>query len=155
MTVYLEDLTRLVRTKIVECECGCWYWTASTDTSGYAKFKLRRQTVEVHRYAYERLVAPIPEGLTLDHRNCTTRRCVNPDHMDVVTRGVNSSRANATRWHDLKFDEQGNRVDMARCAACIERLGQVGTATMGFATTRERISDDWADFPDVDESVDA
>jgi hypothetical protein len=154
VTVYLEDLTRLVRTKVIECECGCWYWTGATDSGGYAKFKLRRATVEVHRYAYERLIGPIPEGLTLDHRNCTTRRCVNPTHMDVVTRSVNSTRANATKWHDMKFDEHGNRVDMARCPACTERLGS--TATMGFGSHPNgmaRVAEDWADFPEADDVV--
>ena len=149
--MYLDDLTRLVRTKTIECECGCWYWTASCDTSGYAKFKLRRATVEVHRYAYERLIGPIPEGMTLDHRNCTTRRCINPEHMDVVTRGVNSTRANATRWHDVKFDAEGTRVDKARCSLCIDRLGLVVTPTVTDAFARARAADEWADFPEADD----
>lgn len=142
MTLYLEDLTRLVRTKVIECECGCWYWTASCDTSGYAKFKLRQQTIQVHRYAYEKLVDAIPDGMTLDHRNCTSRRCIHPGHMDVVTRSLNSERANATRWHDLKFDSDGHAVDKAACPACSARDS---TADMGFATSKGPADTDWFD----------
>lgn len=117
----VADLTRLVRTKLLVCECGCWYWLGSCDTSGYAKFKLRQRTVEVHRYAYERLVADIAEGMTIDHLNCTSRRCCNPEHMQVVTRGENSERANATRWHDQKFDADGNAVSRVSCQSCFDR----------------------------------
>jgi HNH endonuclease len=119
--LYVDDLTRLVRTKIIVCECGCWYWTGSTDSGGYSKFKLRGKTINVHRYAYERLVADIPEGLTIDHLACTSRRCCNPEHMQVVTRGENSERANATRWHDLKFDAEGNAHLHEQCQACFDR----------------------------------
>jgi hypothetical protein len=121
VTLYLDDLTRLVRTKVIECECGCWYWTGGCDTSGYAKFKLRDRTLQVHRYAYEKLVGEIPEAMTLDHRNCTSRRCIHPDHMDVVTGSENSTRANATKWHDLKFDSEGNATSRVHCLSCYAR----------------------------------
>lgn len=149
MTLYLEDLTRLVRTKVIECECGCWYWSGSTDSGGYSKFKLRGKTINVHRYAYERLVADIPEGLTIDHLACTSRRCINPEHMQVVTRSENSERANATRWHDLKFDSDGNAVDKATCPACTARDS---TAAMGFGTTGGQQASDWFDSDAVAQS---
>jgi hypothetical protein len=121
MTLYLDDLTRLVRTKVIECECGCWYWTGSCDTSGYAKFKLRQKTIQVHRYAYERLIGEIAEAMTLDHLNCTSRRCIRPDHMQVVSRSENSERANATRWHDQKFLADGTAIDRVSCLSCARR----------------------------------
>ena len=121
MTLYLEDLTRLVRTKTIECECGCWYWTGALNHHGYGKFELRGKTLLVHRYAYDRLIAPIPDDMTLDHLNCTSHRCIRPDHMQVVTRSENSERANATRWHDQKFDDAGNITERAVCEACYAR----------------------------------
>jgi len=33
----------------------------------------------------------VSEGLTIDHL-CGVKRCVNPDHMEVVTRGENTRR---------------------------------------------------------------
>jgi hypothetical protein len=40
------------------------------------------------------LVGPIPHGLTIDHL-CRVRACVNPAHMECVTRAVNSLRGEA------------------------------------------------------------
>lgn len=118
----VEDLTRLVRTKVTVCEeCGCWRWDGSLDTSGYAKFKLRGKTIQVHRYSFESLTGKtIPEGLTIDHLNCTTRRCINPEHFELVTLDENARRANDTRWHDMKRDEFGNAVGRIKCATCLE-----------------------------------
>lgn len=114
------DLTRLVRTKIIVCdECGCWRWLGSCDTSGYAKFKLRGKTIQVHRYAFESLARPIPDGLTIDHLNCTLRRCVNPAHFELVTIEENARRANDTRWHDMKYTMDGDRIAKAQCATCL------------------------------------
>jgi hypothetical protein len=121
VTLYLEDLTRLVRTKTIECECGCWYWTGATTTKGYPKFELRGKTLLVYRYAYDRLIGEVPDDMTLDHMNCTSHRCIRPDHMQIVTRSENSERANATRWHDQKFDDAGNVVERAICEACKRR----------------------------------
>ena len=44
-----------------------------------------------HRFAYEMLVGPIPEGLDLDHL-CRVRHCVNPNHLEPVTRSENLRR---------------------------------------------------------------
>jgi hypothetical protein len=45
-----------------------------------------------HRYAYEWLIGPIPIGLDLDHL-CRTRECVNPNHLEPVTRKENIRRS--------------------------------------------------------------
>jgi hypothetical protein len=93
-------LTRTVRTKIVDCPddaCDCWVWSGSLDTSGYAKFKLRQHTFIAHRYVFEQLVGEIPSDMTIDHLCDRHRHCVNPAHMEVVSRTENSVRANARR----------------------------------------------------------
>lgn len=50
-------------------------------------------TVCAHRFAYEDLIGPIPDGLQLDHL-CQNSRCVNPYHLDPVTPRVNVMRSN-------------------------------------------------------------
>src|ERR1035437_6893898 len=72
----------------------CWNWTAHTDGMGYGQLAKPGQhggLVVAHRFAYELLVGPIPEGLQLDHL-CRNRACVNPDHLEPVTRRVNILR---------------------------------------------------------------
>jgi hypothetical protein len=49
------------------------------------------RAVRAHRYAYEQLVGPIPEGLVLDHL-CRNRLCINPLHLEPVTIGENIRR---------------------------------------------------------------
>ncbi len=72
---------------------GCWLWTAHL-SKGYGLLRLNGRkgpTVSAHRFAYELLVGPIPEGLDLDHL-CRVRACVYPDHLEPVTRSVNLRR---------------------------------------------------------------
>ena len=145
--LYLEDLTRLVRTKVIECECGCWYWTGATDSGGYSKFKLRGKTIVLHRYAYERLIGEIPDEMTIDHLSCTSRRCINPAHMQIVTRSENSERANATRWHDVKFDADGSSHQREHCPSCFDRDNT--SRDMGFGTTGGAALQPWYDHDPV------
>ena len=103
----IADLTRTVRTKITACEYGCWVWMGSLDTDGYSKFKLRGRTVIVHRYVWDHFHPDEPlDGYddTIDHICDRHRACLNPDHMERVSRSTNSTRANARRWHDTDRD---------------------------------------------------
>lgn len=68
----------------------CWLWTAST-RKGYGGFRAFGRIVQSHRFAYEHFRGPIPPGLTVDHL-CRVKRCVNPDHLEVVTNRVNVLR---------------------------------------------------------------
>ncbi|WP_431800363.1 HNH endonuclease [Microbacterium kunmingense] len=68
----------------------CWLWMGTKTVAGYGMF--RRTTA--HRFAYEDMIAPIPENLTLDHL-CRTRGCVNPYHLDPCPREENARRARA------------------------------------------------------------
>ena len=75
----------------------CWTWTGSAH-KGYGRFGANGRTVKSHRWAYEYMVAEIPEGLVIDHL-CLNRSCVNPDHMDPVPQSVNAARSNAGPNH--------------------------------------------------------
>lgn len=72
----------------------CWLWTACKMVGGYGQFRLERAMVLAHRFAYELLVGPIPKELELDHL-CRVRHCVNPSHLEPVTRQINVLRGEA------------------------------------------------------------
>lgn len=73
----------------------CWEWHGSKSKKGYGQATFAGKNRQAHRVAYELLVGPIPEGLTLDHI-CRAHHCVNPDHLEPVTSAENVRRYWAT-----------------------------------------------------------
>lgn len=69
----------------------CWHWTGSKTAKGYGLFHDGEKTRRAHRWAWEHLVGPIPEGFESDHR-CFNTSCVNPDHIVLVTQATNLAR---------------------------------------------------------------
>ena len=89
--------------KVLKTE-SCWLWTGAVGDHGYGNFVIvQPKTVGAHRFAYELLVGPIPEGFDIDHvrdNGCTSRACVKaiadeygPTHLEAVTRAENLRRA--------------------------------------------------------------
>lgn len=90
----------------------CWLWDGTCLPSGYGRIHVgsSRVSIYAHRYAYELLVGPIPEGLTIDHvkdHGCTSKACVKaiadefgPAHLEPVTQRVNNRRGNG--WSGTK-----------------------------------------------------
>lgn len=73
-------------------EDACWPWLGADNGQGYGRFAVRRgKLIYAHRFAYELLVGPIPDGLHLDHL-CRNPRCVNPRHVEPVTNAENRRR---------------------------------------------------------------
>ena len=97
----------------------CWSWTGAHIPGGYGSIGVDGSQRGAHRVAYELLVGPIPDGLTIDHL-CRVKDCVNPAHMEPVTSAENNRRRSATRTtckrgHPFdQLDSNGHR----QCSIC-------------------------------------
>jgi hypothetical protein len=76
----------------------CWIWIAAETSRGYGCWAVQGKPTSTHRITYETFVAPIPEGLTIDHL-CRVKLCCNPAHLEAVTQAENNRRACAHITH--------------------------------------------------------
>lgn len=88
----------------------CWEWQGPRHRAGHGRFRVKGYNL-AHRFAYELLVGPIPEGLELDHL-CHNPPCVNPAHLEAVSHDINVKRG----WR-----KQSNLVEASHVAAAKRR----------------------------------
>jgi hypothetical protein len=97
----------------------------SISNQGYGRYG----PLYAHRLSWEYAHgAPVPDGMVIDH-TCFERRCVNPEHLQVVTMAENNQNHQGPR----RNNKSGIRgvcwsTAMNKWQARAEHLGQVETA---------------------------
>lgn len=103
---------------------GCWFWTGARsrgkgNRKWYGSFRLGKRTVRAHRFAAEVLgLQPCPDGHHRDHL-CAFSLCVNPAHLETVTREENQAR----KMDDINRAPCVDATDPEALAAALLRLG--------------------------------
>jgi hypothetical protein len=78
---------------------GCWLFDNRPDVYGRAHLRgveYGDKMVVVHRWVYELLVGPIPDGCHL-HHECKTPGCVNPHHLVALSPSEHALHHHAER----------------------------------------------------------
>lgn len=97
----IEDVAARIDRRHKVTDSGCWEWTGPIASTGYGCNFAGRSP---HRWAWIVRHGDIPAGMVIDHvchngaaaaglcdggNSCPHRRCVNVDHMRLVTHGDN------------------------------------------------------------------
>lgn len=95
-------LDRLMARAIPEPNSGCMLWLSSINQFGYGRASIGpNRRVVAHKLAYEFVYGQVPDGLELDHL-CRVRCCINPAHLEPVTKIVNVRRGIAGLKHKAR-----------------------------------------------------
>lgn len=122
----IPPMVRFMR--LVEEIDGHWMWSGHGVGTGSTRPRFRHTTnandpqVYAHRWIYEQLVGPIPDGYEVDH-TCKTGMCVNPAHLEAVTPEENQRRerlpvcknGHALVGDNRVFDKQGRSRGCRTC----------------------------------------
>lgn len=111
----------------------CWPWKGARTPDGYGKFYVSefKKDVMAHRFAYALCAGPPPPlPIESDHL-CRNRACVNPEHIEFVTRrenqirgvgfvAVNAAKTHCASGHEFTHENTYFRKGSMRrdCRAC-------------------------------------
>lgn len=107
-------------------DTACWLWRGGK-ANGYGRIHHQYRQINAHRVSWQIAHGTeLSAELTIDHL-CRNKLCVNPSHLEAVSRGENARRYTAALTacvHGHPFDEKNTKYTTRRgalrrlCRAC-------------------------------------
>lgn len=117
--------TRFMRSVSIDAN-NCWNWTGAITPYGYGISAINGYKTLAHRAFWVFENGPVPRGMDLDHL-CRNRKCINPSHLEVVTRSINLRRGfeargckNGHPFNEAEFSivRRSDGTTERRCKIC-------------------------------------
>lgn len=95
-------------------------------SNGYSRIRIGGKQIQAHRWAWQIVNGPVPDGLVIDHI-CRNRRCVLPSHLRAITQQENvmaglhniDNRSHCNQGHPFTKENIMVRKNGRReCAEC-------------------------------------
>jgi len=100
----MDGVEKVLARSVEDCASGCVIWTGAADSHGHGVVKDRGRAASPHRVIWEHARGEIPPGHDV-HHECETKRCVNVDHLALLTHGEHSRvtrlRSHCHRGHPI------------------------------------------------------
>ena len=122
---------------------GCWIWDGVL-SRGYPKITINYERYYVHRIAFKIFNGHLMKHLEIDHL-CRVTRCINPSHLEQVSKYVNNMRSNSLtaiyarrkkcpKGHEYtRYTPKGYRY----CVKCRDERNAIWRAKMRTAIRRK------------------
>lgn len=93
-----EGMGRWISQQVeVDPDSGCWVWPLALNQKGYGEVSFQGKKWYVHRLMFSVFVGPLEEGLQVDHIECISTACCNPEHLRQISASGNQQNQRGLR----------------------------------------------------------
>lgn len=124
------------RVQIGRSPADCWLWLGPATDHGHGKITFAGRDMLAHRWLWEQLFGPIPEGAVV-YSACDTRGCLNPHHLECDHYATSVRRRSATKLLAAEVAE-------IRAAQASKTQTTAQALALRYGISQQTVRDIWA-----------